>query len=193
MPARQGAGIDPGGAAGTSGAAAAAAAADATLLPGTCVGALQAQAALRDACSLQHASALAAAAPSGGPAAPCAPGAPSRPRLGELYNPCTAFGPDTRGSLRASAHACAAVAGAAHLLQAAAWHQYGAAGLSVAHALVHLSCYGGSGGSSGGGSGRGSDPGSSSGSGGEGQDVAAAWAQLVALAQEQHGGLRGRR
>ncbi|KIY95982.1 hypothetical protein MNEG_11979 [Monoraphidium neglectum] len=142
-----------------------------------CAGALRAQAALRDACVLQHAAALAAAAPPAAPAAAAAaaapqlPGAPQRGRVGELYNPSSVFGSDARGSLRASARACAQAAGAAHLLQAAAWRQYGAPGLAVAHALAHLTCCGAGGG----------------GDGSGGGDAATAWAQLVTLALEQQG------
>jgi anaphase-promoting complex subunit 5 len=162
---------------GGTGAAAAAAGGGADA---ACAGSLQVQAALRDVCALQHEAALAAAAPhAGGPTVPPPPGAagPSaRARVGELYNPSHVFGASARGSLRASAAACADAAGAAHLLLAAAWHQYGAAGLAAAHALVHLACYGGGGSSSSGGGGS-----------SEGEDAAAAWAQLVELALEQQG------
>lgn len=151
-------------------------------VPASCAGALHVQAALRDACVLHHAAALAAAAPHAAPAAAAstAQQQPGRPRAGELYNPSSVLGPETKGSLRASARACAQVAGTAHLLQAAAWHAYGAAGLAVAHVLVHLACYG-------------SEAGGGSGDGGGGrgrcsQDAAAAWAQLVTLALEQQGG-----
>jgi anaphase-promoting complex subunit 5 len=134
----------------------------------------QLQRALRHACSLAHASQLAAALPiEPSPAAPYSQeGAP--PMQGaladNLYDAPAVFGRASRAAQQASALAARQLAGAAHSLAAASWQMHGAAGLAHTHALLQLMC------------------GQAS---GRDEDLAVAWAQLVEVTAARRGACGG--